>query len=523
MKTFKIFGSVIGFLLSVILLSIMAIRLGVRGNFYRYYLILSAALLVGNLAIKKECSIKNLCTSYLFGVIIAAVVSCLLSGIGMVIWFVLYGVITGLLVSVILYHLLQLVYFNKVDEKPYSYFLEISLTAFAFSSYPVLIYVNFNNPINTFILLLILFVIAICFGEIISSKASRSVMLIKEHLAQFQTREKFPNIPGAIFRGISEDFTKFFSRFKGSFAEVHSIGVEVQTSSEDLSSASEETNASLEEVSSTIQHIAKGAHDQSASISSIAHAVEELSKLTTSISSQVKMASVSSRKTSNSARQGMDFSKKEAAVSNEIFEQTRLIEEKMEQLRERAGEIKKILDIITAVSEQTDLLALNAAIEAARVGEQGKGFAVVADEIRNLANETQRSSASVENLIAETDRTIKELNSLLNSERERIIESNDLAAQTEEQFTGIVKAIGLIADMITRINQSAANQNENTEELVKSIEQIAEVSADTASSTQEVSAAVEQQTASMEELTSTAQMLASVAAKLDTVIKENKG
>jgi len=522
MKKEKIISSTLGFVLQIVFLIIIARRTAFGGKIYPYYLLVTGLILLYNLVLGQKDRLMKSSAVIFLGTLFACLTAGLLAGVGSfdLAWLLIYGIIIGFLVMVVLYHG-QRFFFNVLSEQGFDLPVEMALTFFSCASFASAAYLQLKIH-EAAVLVVLILLISFLVGFAIAVPMKKSIRLINETIKQGIDVSEFPVVQLSIIKDFYEGLKNLLVSVKGSYREIGSIGSNIKTSSEDLSSASEEMNASLEEVSSTIQHIAKGAQEQSESITTIAHSIEELNGLTTSISSQVKMASVSSRRTTDSAKQGMEFSTKVAKILKDIFEQTKFIEKKMTELRDQATEIKKVLDIIGSITEQTDLLALNAAIEAARVGEQGRGFAVVADEIRNLANETQRSSSTVENLVSEINKSTQELNNLLNFERERITDANDLATQTEEEFTGISKAVELVTDMITRINEAAANQASHTKELVKQVEQVAQVAADTAAASQEVSAAVQQQTASMEEFTSTAQVLASVVTKLESLLKQGK-
>ncbi len=523
MKKSKIPIALFTFILLVVFMFLITQRFELWNRINRAYIFLSLVVLLYHIIVYRDASLKTYCIHTFLGIIIAAILSGIVSGVSLigVVWLLLYGIITGLLVATIVYHAARLFVLHAASERGFRYFVEISVTFFACATYPVLVYVPLTL-VDVLILSIVLFAISILIGFALTIPLNRSLQIILTSVKNWQALDDFPSAHNTMVDNISRLLSTILGSVKKTLREISSTGSSIKTSTEDFSSTSEQINASLEEVSSTIQTISKGTQEQSSSIMTMVRSIEELYDLTKSISTQVKDATESSQKTTESAKQGMEFSRKEATLTKEIFNQTRFIEDKMAELRDQANEIKKILDIIGSIAEQTDLLALNAAIEAARVGQQGRGFAVVSDEIRNLATETQHSSAVVENLILEINKTIQELNNLLASEREKINESNELAAQTEQQFTSIVKAVDQVTSMITQINEAAASQSQKTKEFVTQVEQIAQVATDNAAATEEVSASVQEQTASMQQFTSTVQILTSIAAKLDELLNDFK-
>lgn len=517
MKRNKVFVVLGGLIATVLLFALVTVRLAYWAQ-VRWYFIIIVFIAYAHHVVNRRMSLRMISIATMAGTAFAAVFSGILAGLaGLdVLWLAITGSTVGVLVAMAQYFAIRASRLSTQD-RGFAFFQEIALTVFAGALYPIIVLLpgRFTSIVGySLVVALIAGLVAFVFSRVVK----QDVRAFARDIENWRDHDTVPHSPIPLLVPLEHALGSVIDQVKNTAGSLQRMGGDIKTSSEDLSSVSEQMNVSLEEVSSTIQHISKGAQDQSASITTIAQAIEHLNSLTTSISSQVKMASVSSRRTATSAQQGMELSKHEATLSREIFEQTKFIEDKMIRLRDQATEIKKILDIIGGITEQTDLLALNAAIEAARVGEQGKGFAVVADEIRNLANETQRSSSIVESLILEINNTIQELNNLLTSEREKMTESKELAVQTEEQFTGITKAVDLITDMISRINDAASNQSSNTKELVKQVEQIAQVASETAAATEEVSASVQEQTASMQEFTSTAQLLAEFALKLEQLI-----
>lgn len=98
-------------------------------------------------------------------------------------------------------------------------------------------------------------------------------------------------------------------------------------------------------------------------------------------------------------------------------------------------------EIITQLSDQTNLLAMNAAIEAAHAGEAGKGFAVVADEIRRLAELSKSQAGETSNILKDIAESINNTVEASAKIEESFIEINSQVNNFANVFSGITSFI----------------------------------------------------------------------------------
>ncbi|HDK7164150.1 TPA: CZB domain-containing protein [Clostridium botulinum] len=123
--------------------------------------------------------------------------------------------------------------------------------------------------------------------------------------------------------------------------------------------------------------------------------------------------------------------------------------------------LNKVIKAISGISKQTNLLALNASIEAARAGEHGKGFAIVANEIRNLADETQKLTANMDEFVSDIkdasfksegsiDSTVSSLEKV-NRNLEMVVDS---IRNNKVTINKITEEISILASSSEEINSS---------------------------------------------------------------------
>ncbi|NWB94738.1 methyl-accepting chemotaxis protein [Pseudomonas gingeri] len=234
----------------------------------------------------------------------------------------------------------------------------------------------------------------------------------------------------------------------------------ISNSSAQLASAAEEMSAVTDESNRGIQR-------QSLETDQAATAVNEMTAAVEEVARNAVSASQSTQRSERSTRTGADRVHQTITSIETLSSTVKATGQEVESLAQQAQNISKVLDVIRAIAEQTNLLALNAAIEAARAGEQGRGFAVVADEVRALAHRTQVSTQEIEQMIGAIQAGTGQAVVSMRRSNEEADKTLLIAHEAGSALSEIAQAISEINDR----NLMIATASEEQAQVARSVDQ----------------------------------------------------
>ncbi|MBR0567798.1 type IV pili methyl-accepting chemotaxis transducer N-terminal domain-containing protein [Azoarcus sp. L1K30] len=189
------------------------------------------------------------------------------------------------------------------------------------------------------------------------------------------------DITGAIADSVNytiEELSVLVRRINDAAGRVTSATQAAQQTSNELLDATERQSREIEEAGATVQRMAQSMTESSA------RALE---------SAQVARLSL------DSARKGADAVENTIRGMNAIREKIQETSKRIKRLGESSQEIGEIVELISDITEQTNVLALNAAIQAASAGEAGRGFTVVAEEVQRLAERSAEATKQISAIV----------------------------------------------------------------------------------------------------------------------------
>lgn len=272
------------------------------------------------------------------------------------------------------------------------------------------------------------------------------------------------------------------------------------------------TNTTVNEISLSTQSTAESVQAQTRMTQQIQQSIEE----TVSISHEIVRRAEDS---SESIHNSLGVMNNLKGQSNEIAATNTDVEASMSSLLEKTQSVQEIAEIIAGISEQTNLLSLNASIEAARAGEQGKGFAVVANEIRKLADQTKKSTDSINQIIIE----LNEHAMLATNNVQKSIKATDLQEQMIETVAGLFNNINTnvmqLAENINIISEKLNGLQLANNNIVENISQISATTEEVSASSEEAASVSEENYKSVEDVVRLLRDMIDTLQRLDQFIK----
>ncbi|MCP1496135.1 methyl-accepting chemotaxis protein [Pseudomonas migulae] len=258
---------------------------------------------------------------------------------------------------------------------------------------------------------------------------------------------------------------------------------------EQIAGSATQLGAAAEELSAVTEEASRGLQQQNNEIEQAATAVNEMTAAVEEVARNAVSTSEASNESTQAAREGRDRVVETVDAIQTMTHDVQNTSLMIEGLAAQGRDIGKVLDVIRAIAEQTNLLALNAAIEAARAGEAGRGFAVVADEVRALAHRTAQSTQEIEKMVAGIQNGTGEAVSSMQQSNQRTQSTLEMARAAGIALEQITQSIHLINERNLVIASASEEQAQVSREVDRNLVNIRDLATQSAAGANQTSAA----------------------------------
>ncbi|WP_300627056.1 methyl-accepting chemotaxis protein [Pseudomonas sp.] len=271
----------------------------------------------------------------------------------------------------------------------------------------------------------------------------------------------------------TDEVARLMQALKAMQANLRTTLLSISDSSNQLASTSEQMHAVTENANTGMQQ-------QSHEVEMAATAVTEMSAAVEEVARNASAASEAATRSNSAAIAGRARVDETVEAISLMVSSVGDASNEVQGLAVMATDISKVLDVIRAIAEQTNLLALNAAIEAARAGEAGRGFAVVADEVRALAHRTQTSTSEIEQMITSIQKGTGAAVSAMSNTNTQAQKTLDTARGAGSALVEITETIDDITERNVLIATASEEQAQVAREVDRSLVSIRDLSSQAA-------------------------------------------
>jgi twitching motility protein PilJ len=251
-----------------------------------------------------------------------------------------------------------------------------------------------------------------------------------------------------------------------------------------------QVTSSVSRTQATTRELAAASEQQAQKITSATSSITAISESMSQVSKNASDSADVARNSVNIAHNGGETVRKTIAGMESIREQIQETSKRIKRLGESSQEIGDIVNLITEISDQTNILALNAAIQASMAGEAGRGFAVVADEVQRLAERTGDATKQIEALVKTIQADTNEAVSSMEQSTSHVVEGANLAEDAGSALDKIETVSTNLAQRILQISNATQKHAKDSVEITSSMDDIQQITIKTSENTAHTSESI---------------------------------
>lgn len=267
--------------------------------------------------------------------------------------------------------------------------------------------------------------------------------------------------------------------------ELRNVVVGINSSTEQVSKATAETQAISDRLFEASQRQSREIQQASASVLQMAQSINEVS-LSAAQSARVAQQSLAA------AEKGAVAVQNQISGMNDIRGQIQETSKRIKRLGESSLEIGEIVELISDITEQTNVLALNAAIQAASAGEAGRGFTVVAEEVQRLAERSGEATKQIEAIVKTIQADTQDAVAAMDKSTQGVVDGAKLSDSAGQALQEIERISRELAELIHGISAQTQKQSSSVADVTRGMQGILKITEETTEGTKQTNVSISQ-------------------------------
>ncbi len=257
-----------------------------------------------------------------------------------------------------------------------------------------------------------------------------------------------------------------------------------------INDAAERVTRASSAAQSTSNELISATKIQSAEIQGANASVLEMANSMKTVSSSALESARVARASLEAAQKGSAAVSNSISGMNEIRSQIQETSKRIKRLGESSQEIGEIVELISDITEQTNVLALNAAIQAASAGEAGRGFSVVAEEVQRLAERSGEATKQIAAIVKTIQTDTNDAVAAMEHSTQGVVEGAKLSDAAGQALNEISSVSQDLANLIQAISSDTQAQADIATHVADSMKEILRITGQTTTSTQETAVSI---------------------------------